>query len=95
MGQLPPSSWMLLTQWFVLKSLSVLLATCNGSVSNQTPEEQQKCYSQSNSRLKGAPNTADTTLMLTQVGECCDCDRQRGKKGDLVAATSFPTTSWL
>lgn len=32
--------------------------------------------------------------MLTQVGEYCEFEKQRGKKGDLVAVTSFLTTRW-
>lgn len=40
-----------------------------------------------------APSTADTVVM--QLGEYWDCGRQRSKKGLLVAARSFPKTSWL
>lgn len=90
----PPLAGCCLPSGSFWKSLSILLATCSGSVPNQTPKEQQKCYGQSNSRLKGAPNTAGITLTLTQVGEYCEFEKQRGKKGDLVAVTSFPTRSW-
>lgn len=40
-----------------------------------------------------APSTADTVVM--QLGEYWDCGRQRRKEGLLVAARSFPKTSWL
>lgn len=41
-----------------------------------------------------APSTADTTVVV-QLGEYWDCGGQRSKKGLLVAARSFPKTSWL
>lgn len=36
------------------RSLSILPATRKGSISNQTPKEQQKCYSQPSCRLMGS-----------------------------------------
>lgn len=55
LDNLPPNSWMPLIRGVPLwRSLSILLATRKALVSNQTPKERQKCYSQPSCGLVGS-----------------------------------------